>query len=69
MGGKKGIKEITMKGVFLTQVLNPYPGKNSYFNRKNLTLKYHIILLALLFSDLAATAQNYNNIEFVENKM
>ena len=57
-----------MKGHFLTQVFNPYITFISYFNRNKNTLKKALIIAALLLSFYAATAQNYNNIEFVENK-
>jgi gliding motility-associated-like protein len=40
----------------------------SYFKGKNLTLKRPILLAIILIPALALQAQNYNNIEFIENK-
>src|SRR6188474_1052674 len=57
-----------MNGAFLTQVFNPFVAKYSYFNKKNLTLKYNIVALFSLVLTLGAAAQNPANIEFVENK-
>jgi gliding motility-associated-like protein len=57
-----------MNSDFLTQVFNLVVVKFSYFNINKLTLKRNIALLALLITALVSTAQNYNNIEFIENK-
>ena len=57
-----------MKDFFLTQVFNPFLLKFSYFNINNLTLKRFLIFATLHISAFAATAQSYNNIEFIENK-
>jgi gliding motility-associated-like protein len=62
------LKKITMKGHLLTEVLIPDLTFFGYFNRKIVTLKQLLLFTALLSSALAATAQSYNNIEFVENK-
>jgi len=59
---------MTLRGHFLTQVFNPFLVKFSYFNTNNLTLKRSLFFAALLFTAFAATAQSYNNIEFIENK-
>ncbi len=40
----------------------------SYFKGNNLTLKRHFILAILLLPALFSKAQDYNNIEFIENK-
>lgn len=53
---------------FLTEVFNLFVGKYSYFNTNNLTLKRFTTLLATLLYAILLTAQNYNNIEFIENK-
>ncbi|MBC7874827.1 MAG: SBBP repeat-containing protein, partial [Ferruginibacter sp.] len=57
-----------MTGHFLTEVFKPFLTNFSYFNRNNLTLKPFLIFSAFLLSIFAATAQSYNNIEFIENK-
>ena len=57
-----------MKGHFLTQVFNPFVVKSSYFNKKNLTLKHFTSLFIIQFIALVVSAQNYGNIEFIENK-
>jgi gliding motility-associated-like protein len=53
---------------FLTQLFNPFPAIISYFNRNKFTLKRIFIFSALLIPALAAVAQGYNNIEFIENR-
>src|SRR5882724_1606168 len=67
MGKNRKIKR-NMNLHFLTQVFNPVVGKYSYFNINNLALKRITTLLASLLTALLLTAQNYNNIEFIENK-
>ncbi|MDZ4795062.1 MAG: PKD domain-containing protein [Bacteroidota bacterium] len=57
-----------MRGQFLTQVFKLILPKFSYFNTNNFTLKPFFIFAALLIAGIAATAQSYNNIEFIENK-
>jgi gliding motility-associated-like protein len=57
-----------MRGHFLTQVFNPSFKKFGYFNINNFTLKRFLVFAALIAPAFAATAQSYNNIEFIENK-
>lgn len=59
-------KQITMRGHFLTQVFNLFFSKFSYFKQNKFTLK-HLFIIALLVPALMQ-GQNYNNIEFIENK-
>src|SRR5687767_3616800 len=53
---------------FLTQVFNPLVRKISYFNKKYLSLKSKIVLSVLLITTLSSSAQDYSNIEFIQNK-
>ncbi len=53
---------------FLTQDFNPFPANITYLNRNIITLKRFLFFTALFFTSFAATAQSYNNIEFIENK-
>ncbi len=57
-----------MKGQLLTQFLNPNLTFFGYFNTKNFTLKRLLLYVSLTLSALVSYAQNYNNIEFIENK-
>jgi gliding motility-associated-like protein len=57
-----------MKRHFLTQLFNPFLAIIGYFNRNIITLKRIFIFFALFFPALAAVAQSYNNIEFIENR-
>lgn len=57
-----------MNGYFLTELFNPIIPKFGYFNRNNFTLKQLLIFSAFLITAFSAGAQNYNNIEFIENK-
>lgn len=61
-------KKITMKRHFLTQLFNPFLTIIGYFNRNIFTLKRIFIFSALFIPVLAAVAQSYNNIEFIENR-
>lgn len=66
--GRHDQKQITMRRHFLTEDLKPFLGIIGYFNTKIFTLK-HIFFSALFFLPaLAATAQDYDNIEFIQNK-
>lgn len=57
-----------MKRHFLTQVFNQFLPINDYFTTKKSTLKRSSLLASLIFMLLSVQAQNYNNIEFIENK-
>ena len=59
---------MTMKRHLLTELFKPLLEKIGYFNKNNLTLRHLLIFTTLLFTTLVATAQSYNNIEFIENK-
>ena len=52
--------------VFLTEVLNPYLGKNRYFKANKLTLKKLFTIAVTLLAVCSLSAQG--NIEFIENK-
>src|SRR5688572_30975939 len=57
-----------MRRHFLTERLNLFIPIISYFKRMNVTLKNLSILIAFLLPGLSLTAQNYSNIEFIQNK-
>ncbi len=58
-----------MKRNFLTQVFNFYLVNNDYFKANNTALKRTSFLAAIIvFAFSTAQSQNFNNIEFVENK-
>lgn len=57
-----------MKRHFLTHLFNPFVPIIGYFNTKKFTLKHITFLAVLIISSLSTTAQNYSNIEFIENK-
>lgn len=57
-----------MKRRGLTQVLKPFVPIFGYFTKNNLTLKRLTLLTAFFTASLCVQAQNYNNIEFIENK-
>lgn len=61
-------KQMTMKRHFLTEDLKPALANIGYFTTKNFTLKHLLLITCLSLSALVASAQDYNNIEFVENK-
>ena len=57
-----------MKRQFLTEDLKPYLRIIGYFKQKNFTLKHIFIIPALFLTCLSVQSQNYNNIQFIENK-
>lgn len=57
-----------MKGQLLTQVFNPILAFFGYFNTKNFTLKRLYLFLTLMVCAIMSRAQNFNNIEFIQNK-
>lgn len=61
-------KQMTMKRHFLTEDLKPALANIGYFTTKKFTLKHLLLITCLSLSALVASAQDYNNIEFVENK-
>ena len=52
----------------LTYVFNLILNNFSYFNINNITLKYLITLITYFIPVIAINAQQYGNIEFIENK-
>lgn len=52
----------------LTEVFNPDSAFFGYFNTKILTLKSYLFTAVIIAVAVTSKAQNYNNIEFTENK-
>lgn len=61
-------KQITMRRHFLTEPLNLFARIISYFKRMNFTPKHTLLSLFFIIPALFASAQSYNNIEFIQNK-